>query len=52
MLRYEGMPQRVLRIDRRIAAEHRTLADDLVQQTCYQALRKQRHLREIEAADA
>ena len=28
------------------------LADDLVQQTCYQALRKQRHLREIEAADA
>jgi RNA polymerase sigma-70 factor (ECF subfamily) len=27
------------------------LADDLVQQTCYQALRKQRHLREIEAAD-
>jgi RNA polymerase sigma-70 factor (ECF subfamily) len=28
------------------------LADDLVQQTCYQALRKQRHLRDIEAADA
>jgi RNA polymerase sigma-70 factor (ECF subfamily) len=29
-----------------------TLADDLVQQTCYQALRKQKHLRDIEAADA
>jgi len=28
------------------------LADDLVQQTCYQALRKQRHLRDIDAADA
>jgi RNA polymerase sigma-70 factor (ECF subfamily) len=28
------------------------LADDLVQQTCYQALRKQKHLRDIEAADA
>jgi RNA polymerase sigma-70 factor (ECF subfamily) len=28
------------------------LADDLVQQACYQALRKQRHLRDIEAADA
>ncbi len=28
------------------------LADDLVQQACYQALRKQRHLREISAADA
>jgi RNA polymerase sigma-70 factor (ECF subfamily) len=27
------------------------LADDLVQQTCFQALRKQRHLRDIEAAD-
>jgi RNA polymerase sigma-70 factor (ECF subfamily) len=27
------------------------LADDLVQQTCYQALRKQKHLRDIEAAD-
>ena len=25
------------------------LADDLVQQTCYQALRKQRHLRDIDA---
>ena len=29
-----------------------TLADDLVQQTCYQALRKQRHLRDMDAADA
>jgi RNA polymerase sigma-70 factor (ECF subfamily) len=29
-----------------------TLADDLVQQACYQALRKQRHLRDIDAADA
>jgi RNA polymerase sigma-70 factor (ECF subfamily) len=29
-----------------------TLADDLVQQTCYQALRKQRHLRDMGAADA
>ena len=29
-----------------------TLADDLVQQTCYQALRKQRHLRDLDAADA
>ena len=28
------------------------LADDLVQQTCYQALRKQRHLRDIDSADA
>lgn len=28
------------------------LADDLVQQACYQALRKQRHLRDIDAADA
>ncbi len=28
------------------------LADDLVQQTCYQALRKQKHLRDIEAADS
>lgn len=28
------------------------LADDLVQQTCYQALRKQRHLRDIDAAEA
>jgi len=28
------------------------LADDLVQQTCYQALRKQRHLRDMGAADA
>jgi len=28
------------------------LADDLVQQTCYQALRKQKHLRDIDAADA
>jgi len=28
------------------------LADDLVQQCCYQALRKQRHLRDIDAADA
>jgi len=28
------------------------LADDLVQQACYQALRKQKHLRDIEAADA
>ena len=29
-----------------------TLADDLVQQACYQALRKQKHLRDIGAADA
>jgi RNA polymerase sigma-70 factor (ECF subfamily) len=28
------------------------LADDLVQQACYQALRKQRHLRDMDAADA
>ncbi len=28
------------------------LADDLVQQTCYQALRKQKHLRDMGAADA
>ena len=28
------------------------LADDLVQQTCYQALRKQKNLRDIDAADA
>lgn len=28
------------------------LADDLVQQACFQALRKQRHLRDISAADA
>ena len=27
------------------------LADDLVQQTCYKALRNQRSLRDIEAAD-
>jgi RNA polymerase sigma-70 factor (ECF subfamily) len=29
-----------------------SLADDLVQQTCFQALRKQKHLRDIDAADA
>lgn len=28
------------------------LADDLVQQACYQALRKQRHLRDVDAVDA
>jgi RNA polymerase sigma-70 factor (ECF subfamily) len=28
------------------------LADDLVQQTCFQALRKQKHLRDIEAVNA